>query len=129
MKIPAYAGLVFQEKTVPEETRLAGWALLAHALSIASPVRRPSSVSQQHVRGSFREEGGWKVFDRRYWPGTTLAGHLAFALRHEDLDLLTLKRIFDAVPRREVQAMVRAAPSGIPARRAWYLYELLTNHT
>src|SRR5205823_11728463 len=29
----------------------------------------------------------------------------------------------------EVEALVRAAPTGIPVRRAWYLYETLTGRT
>ena len=120
---------IFQEKIIPGGTRLAGWAALIHALALPGPVRRPSCVSEQHVSGSHREEGAWTVFDKRYWPGDTLADHLAFALRREALDLLLLKRVFEAVPRTEVAAIVRAAPTGIPARRAWYLYEILTGRT
>ncbi len=120
---------VFQEKTVPDGTRLAGWAALIQALALQAPVRKPSSVSEQHVRGSHREKGGWAVFDKRYWPGDTLADHLTFALRHEDIDLLILKRVFEAVSHTELEAIVRSAPTGIPARRAWYLYEILTGRT
>ena len=99
MKLEPAPAAVFQEKTVPDGTRLAGWAALVQALAIPAPVRRPSCVSEQHVSGSRREEGDWTVFDKRYWPGDTFADHLTFALRHEDIDLLILKRIFDAVPR------------------------------
>ena len=118
--------IVFQEKSVPHGTRLAGLAALVHALAIPGPVRRPSCVSEQHVRGSRREEGAWAVFDKRYWPGDDFADHLTFALRHEGIDLLILKQIFEAAPQTEIEAIVHAAPTGIPARRAWYLYETLT---
>ena len=120
---------VFQEKTIPDGTRLAGWAALVQALALRAPVRRPSSVSEQHVRGSCRREGAWTIFDKRYWPGDTFADHLTFALRHEDIDLLILKQVFETVPRAELEVIVRAAPTGIPARRAWYLCEILTGHT
>jgi hypothetical protein len=120
---------VFQEKAAPDGTRLVGWAALAQALALRAPVRRPSCVSEQHVRGSHREEGAWTVFDKRYWPGDTFADHLTFALRHEDIDLLILKRLFEAVPQAEVEVIVRSAPTGIRARRAWYLYEILTGRT
>ena len=93
------------------------------------PVRRPSCVSEQHIRGSHRQKGVWAVFDKRYWPGDSFADHLTFALRHEELDLLILKRIFGTAPRAELEALVQAAPTGIPARRAWYLYEGLTGDT
>jgi hypothetical protein len=129
MKLSRALVTVFQEKTVPKGTRLAGWAALVQALAIPGPIRRPSCVSEQHVRGSHREEGVWAVFDRRYWPGDDFADHLSFALRHEDIDLLILKRIFEAVPQAEIEAIVRAAPTGVPARRAWYFYETLTGRT
>jgi len=102
---------IFQEKTVPTGARLAGWAALAQSLALRGPIRRPSCVSDQHVRGSQREERGWNVFDKRYWPGATFADRLTFALRHEDLDLPILNRVFEAAPRTKVEAVVRAALS------------------
>lgn len=120
---------IFQEKTVPDAVMLAGWAAIVHSLALAVPVRRPSCVAEQHISGSRREQGAWAVFDKRYWPGDTFADHLGFALRHEDIDLTILKRTFEAVTQAEVEAIVRAAPTGGPARRAWYLYELLTGRT
>jgi Fic/DOC family len=129
MRIALAPIAVFQEKTVPEGTKLVGLAALVQALALPAPVRRPSTVSDQHVRGSHREEGAWIVFDKRYWPGDTFADHLTFALRHEDIDLLILKRVFEAVPQAELNAIVRAAPTGVLSRRAWYLYEILTGRT
>ena len=116
----------FQEQSIPEAAKLAGFAALVHALSVAAPVRRPSCVSDKHIRGSHREEPLWTVFDRRYWPGDTFGDHLRFALRHERIDLLVLKRIFETVPEASMAEFVREAPNGIPHRRAWFLYELLT---
>src|SRR5690606_29503686 len=113
---------IFQDKTVPGGSHLAGWAALVQALGIAAPVRRPSCVSKQHVRGSHRTVGDWVLFDKRYWPGEEFADQLTFALRHEDIDLLVLKRAFDVVHPLAIQAMVRATPTGVPARRAWVLY-------
>ena len=119
----------FQQKTVPENTRLAGWAWLVRSFGVQAPVRRPSAVSDQHVKASFRETGGWTIFDKRYWPGETFGDQLGFALRHEHLDLLVLKRIFEAVPRDTVAVFVRGVPTGATNRRAWFLYEFLTGRT
>jgi hypothetical protein len=119
----------FQEKTVPTDTRLVGWAALVQTFGVQAPVRRPSTVSGQHVKASRREERGWNVFDKRYWPGESFGDQLGFALRHEDLDLLVLKRLFEAVPPDTVTAFVRSAPTGAPNRRAWFLYEFLTGRT
>ena len=129
MRIKAEGLKFFQGETVPAESRLAGWAALTQTLGIKGPVRRPARVSVKHVSGSTREEGSWRIFDKRYWPGDNFTDHLVFALRHETLDLLLLKRIFDAVEPKVVEEFVRATPTGIPARRAWFLYELLTEST
>ncbi len=129
MRLEAATATAFQEMLVPDGARLAGRAALVHGLRIAAPVRRPSCVSKQYVSGSRRQEGPWTVFDKRYWPGDDFADHLTFALRHEDVDLLILKRVFDAVPQAESEAFVRAAPTSAPVRRAWFLFEALTGRT
>ena len=119
----------FQEQTVPNGTRLAGAAALVHELAVAAPVRRPSCVADQHVSGSRRADGAWIVCDKRYWPGDELTDHLTFMLRHEDADFAVLKRIFAAMPQADMEALVRAAPTAIHVRRAWFFYETLTEHT
>ena len=111
---------------MPEAVTLAGWAALVHHLSIAAPVRKLSCFSDKHVRGNKRGEGRWEVYDKRYRPEDTLEGHLNFALRHEDIDLLLLKRVFDAVPAQAVQDIIAATPTGTNARRIWFFYETLT---
>ena len=120
---------VFQEESVPSQTKLAGQSALVHELSIAAPVRRLFATAEVHVAGGYKQQGAWTVLDRRYWPGDTLADHLSFAMRREDLDLLVLKRIFEAVPQTEIEAFVRAAPASISVRRAWFFYEWLTGRT
>jgi hypothetical protein len=129
MRLDSASPAIFQERTVPDGVKLAGWAALVHALALQAPVHRLSCVSQQHISGSHRTHGDWTIFDKRYLPDDSLAGHLTFALRHENIDLLILKRAFEAVPQTEVESFVRAAPLGIPARRAWYLFEILTGRT
>jgi len=70
---------IFQDKTVPDSTKLAGWAALVQAFAVQAPVRRPSCVSDKHISGSQRQVGDWVVFDKRYWPGDTFADQLTFA--------------------------------------------------
>jgi Fic family protein len=129
MRLDLAGTRLFQDMLLPGESRLAGLAALVQALSIKAPVRQPSVVSDKHIRGSQRDEGGWRLFDKRYWPGDHLADHLTFALRHEHIDLLVLKRVFNAVPKAEIESFVKAAPTGVPARRVWFLYEFLTGTT
>ncbi|HEY4089271.1 MAG TPA: Fic family protein [Bryobacteraceae bacterium] len=129
MEIETGSIAIFQERTVPTGGRLVGWAALVRSFAIAAPVRRPGCLAGHHVKGSSREESGWRLFDKRYWPGDTFADHLDFALRHEDLDLLIFRRLCDAAPAAAFAAMIAAAPTGNAARRVWFLYEHLTGRT
>jgi hypothetical protein len=119
----------FQGEPLPEGAELVGWAALVDALGVQAPLRRRSCVSEKHIRGSRRSERGWTIYDKRYRPEGSLAGHLNFALRREEIDLLVLKRLFDALPVEALAAALRAAPSGAGSRRAWFFYEMLTGRT
>jgi Fic family protein len=126
MQLEPVSPLIFQDQLVPKSTLLAGFSALVHAFNAQAPIRTPYCVSESYIRGTIRHEGAWKIYDKRYRPEETLAGHLGFALRHEPLDLLALKRIFDALPEKEMKAFVQEAPTGSYNRRAWFLYEFLT---
>jgi hypothetical protein len=129
MRLEFETPISFQGEPVPKGTQLAGWTALVQALGLRAPVRRPSCVSAKHIRGSQREEGYWRVFDKRYLPGGQFADHLTFALRHETIDLLVLKRAFDAVPKAVVETFINSAATGTQTRRAWFFYETLTGQT
>lgn len=119
----------FQDRIVPDETRLAGWSALIHGLGIQAPLRAPCAVADGHIKGSLRSEDDWSIFDKRYWPGEEITDHLNFALRHEAIDLLILKRIFDTIPAELVSGYVSESPTGTIARRLWFFYETLTGKT
>ena len=125
--VPA-APLTFQDELVPDETKLVGLAALVCALEIKAPVRATCCVSQKYIRGGTKDQGGWKIFDKRYWPGETFGDHLTFALKHENFDLLVLKRVFDAISPQDVETFVQSSPTGASSRRAWFLYEKLTGN-
>lgn len=119
----------FQNEQIPEGTRLAGWAALAKHYDIHAPMRHLSCVSNKHVGGNKKIEGKWGIFDKRYEPDDSIAGHFNFAFRHEVIDLLVMKRIFDAVPKDEICNLVRSTPTGSVARRVWFFFEFLGGDT
>ncbi len=129
MKFNIESPVSFQGSLVPADAKLMGWAALVHALSIEAPVRYPSCVSEKHVKRSHRKEGNWTVFDKRYGSEDYFKNHLTFALRHEPIDLLILKRAFETVPQSVVENWVHTTPTGNLARRVWFLYEFLTERT
>lgn len=118
---PAY----FQTEPLPTGASLAGWAALIQRLSIQAPLSHASCISARHISGTKRTKDSWDIYDKRYLPEDSLAGHLSFAMRHERMDLLVLKRILDKAPQDEIKAFIQSTPTGAVARRVWFFYETL----
>jgi len=70
-----------------------------------------------------------RVFRPQYQPEDTLAEHLLFALKHENLNLGILKALFNACNSKELEQWIGKNPQGVQTRRAWFLYEWLTGRT
>jgi Fic family protein len=115
---------VFHEKPLPERGTPAGYAALIDAYGLAVPLPRTLSAIGQHHR--VKKQEGWRILTPRHAPPADLEGHLTFALKYEGLDLAVLNRLFSAVGAREIEALVRAKPTGTYARRIWFLFEWLT---
>lgn len=120
--------VALQGRAVPPDCRLVGYSALVHAYGVDAPLRNVSCIGGR-IREGRRRNGEWTEFDKRMAPDETLAGHLVFALRHETLDLLVLKRIFVHVPTAEMVAAIEPNMSGVWLRRAWYLWEWLMGET
>ena len=116
---------VVRDEMLPSGCWPIGYSALVGALALEVPMPlQPHCGIDRHVRRN--SEDGWSLVTPRAFPDDTFAGHLTFALKNEALDLAILKRSFLTVGPRPVEAMVRAAPSGVYARKAWFLYEWLT---
>ena len=114
---------VFRERALPERATPAGYAALIEAYSLRVPLPRTLSATGEHHR--IRNELGWRIFTPRHAPSPELAAHVTFALKYEGVDLAVLKRLFATVAPAEVEAIVRAKPTGRYSRRIWFLYEWL----
>jgi hypothetical protein len=115
---------VFRDRTLPERATPAGYAALINAFDLQVPLPRTLSAISEHHR--VINKGGWRILTPRHAPPRNLEGHLTFALKYEGLDLAVLKRLFLAVAPQDIQAIVRAKPTGGYSRRVWFLYEWLT---
>jgi len=118
---------VFHEHRLPERATPVGYAALIEAYALNVPLPRTlAAIAERH---KVYREGGWQIFTPRHAPSPTLEGHLTFALKHEGLDLAVLKWVFLATGPKPVTDLVRTTPTGIYARRIWFLYEWLTGET
>jgi len=115
---------VLHERRLPEAATPAGYAALIDAYHLSVPL--PATLSAIGTRHRLIERQGWRILGPRYAPAATLEGHLTFAMKHEGLDLAVLKRLFLTIGAAEIEALVRAEPTGRYARRVWFLYEWLT---
>lgn len=115
---------VFQERRLPEEATPAGYAALIDAYELAVPL--PRKLTATGARHRVIEDSHWRILTPRHAPSPTLDDHLTFALKYEGLDLAALKRLFETVGPKKIEAVVRASPTGSYARRIWFLYEWLT---
>jgi hypothetical protein len=115
---------VFQELRLPEKATPAGYSALIDALDLRVPLPRTLCAIRERHRIVSRD--GWRLLTPRHAPHPTLEGHLTFALKYEGLDLVVLKRLFEATGAAPIEALVRHKPTGAYARRIWFLYEWLT---
>lgn len=116
---------VFHDRRLPERATPAGYAALIDAFAMKVPLPRTLlAIGERH---RVIEQDGWRILTPRHAPQSNLEGHLTFALKYEGLDLAVLKRLFEALAPRDIEALVRAKPTGGYARRIWFLYEWLTS--
>lgn len=115
---------VFHDRRLPERATPAGYAAVIDAFALKVPLPRMlSAIGERH---RVIEQEGWRILTPRHAPQPTLEGHLTFALKYEGLDLAVLKLLFEALAPQDLEALVRAKPTGGYARRIWFLYEWLT---
>jgi len=114
---------VFHERVLPERGTPAGYTALIDAYGLRVPLPRTLSATGEHHR--VKNDAGWRILTPRHAPGPDLEGHLTFALKYEGLDLAVLKGLFAALAPADIEAIVRAKPTGSYVRRMWFLYEWL----
>jgi hypothetical protein len=114
---------VFHERRLPEIATPAGYAAIIHAFDLSVPL--PHTLSAIGNRYRITDEAGWRIYTPRHAPDFSLEGHLTFALKYEGLDLAVVKQLFLASGPSTIASLVRATPTGIYARRIWFLYEWL----
>lgn len=118
------------ERATGKERCPIGHAWLRRELGL--PVPAPA-VESYVVAGARRTETHGsrivELYPRQYAVDGSVVSHLRFALRHEPLDLGVLAAALEAVEAADVEAWVRAEPTGAFSRRAWFFHEMVTGRT
>lgn len=110
-----------------DRERYTGQMGLITRLDLVTPDPVVYSIVGAGTRQStFENEYTVERYPAGYDYGSTFASDLKFAIRNEPLDLAILKLTFEACDPFELEAWIRTEPAGQFSRRAWFLYELLT---
>lgn len=91
------------------------------------PPRSLVYLATQGGRREYETDGRRSVvYPAPYDPGPNEFEHLEFALKHEGVNLEVLAAFFAKVDPAQLTAFIKSHPTGQYARRAWFLYEWLT---
>ncbi len=108
-----------------------GWMVRTRKLDVM-PNHRWSFCARVGGRHSVEfQDITWELFPLAYAPESA-SDHLEFALKYDGVNLEILRAWFESMTLDEVgalEARIRGAPTGVYVRRAWFLYELLTERT
>ena len=107
-----------------------GQAWLRQTLGLSVPA---PAVESYLIAGARRTERQGRrtleFYPRTYAAGTAVTAHLRFAFRHEPIDLGVLVAALKAIDPAEIESWVRAEPTGVFSRKAWFFYETFTGRT
>lgn len=115
---------VFHGRILPEPARPAGYAWLWDRFRLRAPLPpRLAGIGIAHRKVTTDD---WFLLTPRHAPADTVEGHLVFALKWEGVELGLLGALFRILDPAVVEGIVRTTPTGIYARRLWFLCEWLT---
>ena len=118
------------EPTAQKERHPIGHAWLRRELGLPVP---PPAVESYIVAGARRTETHGsrivELYPRQYATDGSVVSHLRFALRHEPVDLGVLAAALKMIKAADIEAWVRAEPTGAFSRRAWFFHEMVTGRT
>ncbi len=113
----------FQGRTTPEEGLLVGYGALIHRFDLSVPL--PEVLTVIGANKQITQPGAWRFLKPHLQPRDTLYDHLVFALKHEGVNLLVLKKLYERLPENEAVNLFQQEPLGQYSRRLWFLYEWL----
>jgi len=114
---------IFHGIIPPEEGNLVGYGAIIETYNLAVPI--PSQLALISLKKRKYTTEHWRVLTPRHRPEETLYKQLVFALKYEGVNLLVLKKLFEVLPKYDIENVIRSEPVGQYSRRIWFLYEWL----
>tara|TARA_R110002050_G_scaffold129000_1_gene250423 strand:+ start:18875 stop:20425 length:1551 start_codon:yes stop_codon:yes gene_type:complete len=118
---------VFHGRTAPEEGYLVGYGAIIDSCNLAVPL--PNQLALISFKKRKYATKNWQVLTPRHQPEETLYKQLVFALKYEGINLLVLKKLFEILPKQEIESIITTETLGQYSRRIWFLYEWLFQTT
>ncbi len=113
----------FRGRPMPNEGFLAGYSALIDRYDLAMPL--PHEVAAVSPRNLRHKADGWVIHPVGLHPADTDVGHLVFALKHEGVRLLILRKLFAVFDPAGLARALRLKPTSAYLRRLCHLYEWL----
>ncbi|MCF8241369.1 MAG: Fic family protein [Melioribacteraceae bacterium] len=114
---------VFHERIAPEEGTLVGYGAIIDSYNLNVPIPETLTIISDKKR-QYKSEN-WQVLTSRHLPEDTLYKQLVFALKYEGVNLLILKKLFEALKKTEAKDLFQIEPLSKYNRKLWFLYEWL----
>ena len=121
--------LAYNGEILPRSTQPVGYTWLTQHFNLHLPLRELCCLSEVRLDAQKEKIGKWNVFDAKIKIENTIAGHLEFSLKYENIDLLILKSILSKWPIEEAVAHININPKAILKKKIWFLYEFLLEKT
>ena len=101
------------------------WLVARYQIKLVQRLRVASVIGKSRKAIS---SGGLtdQEFPEGFRPSASLAGHLIFMFKYEEMHLELLSRLFDAIDQTELEAWIKSEPTGAYSRRAGFFFEYLT---
>jgi len=115
----------FQNKILPNSSKLIGYTWLINNFNLNLPLRQFSCVSEKRLAAQTVNIDNWLMFDAQLMVEDSEYKHLEFAIKHEPIDLLILKRILEKFSIKEIVKNIKINPKRILNKKIWFLYEFL----
>lgn len=115
----------FQNKILPNGSKLIGYSWLINHFNLDLPLRQLSCISEKRLATQTVNTDEWLIFDAQLMVENSVYKHLEFAIKHEPIDLLIIKKIFEELSTEEIVKNITINPKRILNKKIWFLYEFL----